>query len=122
QSLNCTAEFSFDRRYPPTINHPAEAEFCAQVLKDIVGEPNIVRDAPPSMGAEDFAFMLKHVPGCYVWIGNGNGDHRTSGHGLGPCMLHNASYDFNDNLLPLGASYWVKLATRRLAHEPVPPA
>ncbi len=120
QAMNCTAEFSFDRRYPPTINHPDEAEFCAQVLADIVGEHNVVRDAPPSMGAEDFAFMLKQVQGCYVWIGNGNGDHRVSGHGLGPCMLHNASYDFNDDLLPLGASYWVQLATRRLGQTPAP--
>jgi hippurate hydrolase len=62
------------------------------------------------MGAEDFAFMLQEVPGCYVWIGNGSGDHREVGHGLGPCMLHNGSYDFNDDLLPLGATYWVKLA------------
>ena len=62
------------------------------------------------MGAEDFAFMLQEKPGCYVFIGNGEGDHRSSGHGLGPCNLHNPSYDFNDALLPIGATYWVRLA------------
>jgi metal-dependent amidase/aminoacylase/carboxypeptidase family protein len=62
------------------------------------------------MGAEDFAFMLQEKPGCYVFIGNGEGGHRDSGHGLGPCNLHNPSYDFNDALLPLGATYWVRLA------------
>ncbi len=72
------------------------------------------------MGAEDFAFMLREKPGCYIWIGNGDGDHRLHGHGMGPCMLHNSSYDFNDELLPLGASYWVMLATRKLAQLSTP--
>jgi hippurate hydrolase len=69
----------------------------------------------PSMGAEDFAYMLQEKPGCYVFIGNGEGLHREEGHGLGPCNLHNPSYDFNDALLPIGASYWVKLAQTFLA-------
>ena len=63
----------------------------------------------PTMGAEDFAFMLQELPGCYVWIGNGMGEHRAHGHGLGPCMLHNGSYDFNDELLrwaaPIGSNW-----------------
>jgi len=115
QALNCSVQFDFHRRYPPTINNAGEAAFCAQVLQDIVGADKVERARAPSMGAEDFAFMLKEKPGCYVWIGNGHGDHRGSGHGLGPCMLHNSSYDFNDEVLPLGASYWVELARRRLA-------
>ena len=115
QAMNCSVDFVFDRRYPPTINNADEADFCAQVLSDIVGPGNIQKDKAPSMGAEDFAFMLLEKPGCYVWIGNGQGDHRTGGHGIGPCMLHNSSYDFNDEVLPLGASYWVELARRRLA-------
>ncbi|WP_397475926.1 M20 aminoacylase family protein [Pusillimonas sp.] len=115
QAMNCSVEFVFDRRYPPTINHADEAAFCVQVLKDIVGADRIQQNKAPSMGAEDFAFMLKEKPGCYVWIGNGHGDHRSGGHGLGPCMLHNSSYDFNDEVLPLGASYWVELARRRLS-------
>jgi hippurate hydrolase len=67
------------------------------------------------MGSEDFAFMLEKVPGCYVFIGNGEGDHRIAGHGLGPCHLHNPCYDFNDHLLPIGASYWAHLARAYLA-------
>jgi hippurate hydrolase len=69
------------------------------------------------MGAEDFSFMLQEVPGCYVWLGNGDGDHRSQGHGMGPCMLHNGSYDFNDALIPIGASYWAKLALDWLAQH-----
>ena len=62
------------------------------------------------MGAEDFSFYLLEKPGCYFLIGNGDGAHRLGGHGAGPCMLHNPSYDFNDELIPLGASMWVRLA------------
>ncbi len=109
-ALRCTTEFRFDRRYPPTINHPAETAFCTEVLQALVGEENLQTGVRPSMGAEDFAFMLQARPGCYVWIGNGNGGHRDAGHGLGPCTLHNGSYDFNDALIPLGAAYWVMLA------------
>jgi hippurate hydrolase len=74
-----------------------------------------VRDIEPAMTAEDFSFMLRERPGAYLWIGNGDGAHRESGHGAGPCMLHNASYDFNDDLIPLGATYWVRLAETFLA-------
>ena len=66
------------------------------------------------MGAEDFSYMLLAKPGAYCFIANGEGDHREIGHGGGPCMLHNPSYDFNDALIPLGASYWVQLANRWL--------
>ena len=108
-AMDCEAEFAFERLYPPTINHEKEAEFCARVMEGIVGPERVQERVQPSMGAEDFAFMLLEVPGCYVWIGNGSGDHRLTGHGLGPCNLHNGSYDFNDALLPLGATYWVRL-------------
>ncbi|WP_427183926.1 M20 aminoacylase family protein [Bordetella bronchialis] len=117
-ALACEVDFDFQRHYPPTINHRAEAAICADVLRELVGPDNVNDHVQPSMGAEDFAFMLQEIPGCYVWIGNGWGDHRTAGHGLGPCMLHNGSYDFNDELLGLGATYWVRLALARLArHE-----
>ena len=109
-AFGCKAGFDFDRRYPPTINDPGQAAFCAQVIRELVGEDRLRQDIRPSMGAEDFSFMLQEVPGCYVWLGNGDGDHRSQGHGMGPCMLHNGSYDFNDALIPVGASYWVKLA------------
>lgn len=109
-----TADFAFKRNYPPTINSAKEAEFCRQVMASIVGADN-VQAQEPTMGAEDFSYMLQAKPGCYAFIANGDGDHRDIGHGGGPCMLHNASYDFNDDLLPLGATYWVRLAERWLA-------
>jgi len=114
-ALDCEMRFEFHRNYPPTINHPAEAAFCADVLREIVGADHVNDHVQPTMGAEDFAFMLQEMPGCYVWIGNGTGEHRDAGHGMGPCMLHNGSYDFNDELLPLGATYWVQLARKWLA-------
>ena len=114
-AMDCEVEFTFQRNYPPTINHPDEAAFCADVMRDIVGDDKVNDHVQPTMGAEDFAFMLQELPGCYVWIGNGLGDHRAAGHGLGPCMLHNGSYDFNDDLLALGGTYWVQLALKRLA-------
>ena len=109
------AKFDFNWNYPPTVNDAGEAEFAATVMDDIVGADNVVRNIEPTMGAEDFAFMLKVKPGAYVFIGNGDGAHRIAGHGLGPCMLHNPSYDFNDELIPLGATYWVRLAQTFLA-------
>ncbi|MDP1531427.1 M20 aminoacylase family protein [Rhodoferax sp.] len=103
------ADFEFKRNYPPTINSAAEAEFARQVMAEIVGADQVLVQEP-TMGAEDFSFMLQAKPGCYAFIANGDGDHRALGHGGGPCMLHNPSYDFNDDLLPLGATYWVRLA------------
>ena len=108
-----SAEFEFRRNYPPTINSAAESDFCRQVMADIVGVDN-VQAQEPTMGAEDFSYMLQVKPGCYAFIANGDGDHRAIGHGGGPCMLHNPSYDFNDDLLPLGATYWVRLAEQWL--------
>ncbi|MDO8250070.1 MAG: M20 aminoacylase family protein [Rhodoferax sp.] len=102
-------EFEFVRNYPPTINSAREAGFARQVMASIVGEAN-VEVQEPTMGAEDFSYMLQAKPGCYSFIMNGDGAHRAMGHGGGPCMLHNASYDFNDELIPLGATYWVRLA------------
>ena len=101
--------FEFVRNYPPTINSAKEAEFARKVMASIVGDAN-VGTQEPTMGAEDFSYMLMAKPGCYAFIANGDGAHREMGHGGGPCMLHNPSYDFNDSLIPLGATYWVKLA------------
>ncbi|MFT0534238.1 M20 aminoacylase family protein [Castellaniella hirudinis] len=117
QALRCTADFQFSREYPATVNHPAETALCTQVLNDLVGADHVRTGVRPSMGAEDFAFMLQARPGCYLWIGNGEGDHRTPGHGAGPSTLHNSSYDFNDELIPLGAAYWVMLAHRFLGQH-----
>jgi len=97
----------YERRYPPTINAPRETAVAAAAIAKVVGEENVRTDLQPTMGAEDFAFMLQAKPGCYVWIGNGPGD--------GGCMLHNPRYDFNDDCLPIGASYWATLVEHVLA-------
>ena len=109
---NC--DFEFSRNYPPTINHDAETAFARAVMAEVVGTENVL-EFEPTMGAEDFSYFLQHKPGCYFVIGNGDGTHREGGHGMGPCMLHNPSYDFNDDLIPLGATLWVRLAERWLA-------
>jgi hippurate hydrolase len=113
-AFGASVAFEFHRNYPPLVNHPAQTAFAVEAMKAVVGEANVDANVEPSMGAEDFSFMLQEKPGCYVFIGNGEGDHRATGHGLGPCQLHNASYDFNDQLLPIGASYWVRLAEMSL--------
>jgi hippurate hydrolase len=115
QAFNCSVDIEFERNYPPLINHPVETAFAQKVIQDSFGHDQFVASTEPTMGAEDFAFMLEKVPGCYVFIGNGDGDHRALGHGMGPCHLHNPSYDFNDRLLPIGASYWVHLVRAFLA-------
>ena len=109
-AFGAKVEFNFKRNYPPLINHVKETAFAVEVLQDMVGATNVNAQVEPTMGAEDFAFMLQVKPGCYVFLGNGEGEHRDMGHGLGPCNLHNPSYDFNDDLLPIGATYWVRLA------------
>jgi hippurate hydrolase len=96
----------YERRYPPTVNAARETEICASVLERMVGQENVVR-VPPVMGSEDFAFMLQAKAGCYVFVGNGPGE--------GGCMLHNPHYDFNDEVLPIGASYWANLVEHILA-------
>ncbi len=112
------ADFTFHRNYPPTINHPRETEFVRQVMTGLVGAAQ-VHEFEPTMGAEDFSYFLLDKPGAYFLIGNGDGSHREGGHGMGPCMLHNPSYDFNDALIPLGATLWVRLAQAWLA-RPAP--
>ncbi|MFZ6645719.1 M20 aminoacylase family protein [Undibacterium sp. TJN25] len=114
-AFDAEVDFHFKRNYPPLINHAKETAFCVDVMRGVVGDAKVEAQVEPTMGAEDFAFMLQAKPGCYVFIGNGEGEHRDIGHGLGPCNLHNPSYDFNDDLLPIGATYWVRLAETYLA-------
>ena len=106
QTMGATATVKYERRYPPTINTAAETEIAASVAAEVVGDGNVHDDLMPSMGSEDFAFMLQKKPGSYVWIGNGSTE--------GGCMLHNPHYDFNDGVLPIGASYWAKLVETTL--------
>ena len=108
-AFEAQCDFELKRNYPPTINHPAETEFARKVMQEMVGAEN-VHEFEPTMGSEDFSYFLLEKPGCYFLIGNGDGTHREGGHGMGPCMLHNPSYDFNDELIPLGGSLWVRLA------------
>ena len=96
------------------MNHAAETAFVRRTLPTLAGAENLL-EFRPTMGAEDFSFFLLEKPGCYFLIGNGDGDHRDLHHGGGPCMLHNPSYDFNDALIPLGATAWVRLAEAWLA-------
>jgi hippurate hydrolase len=113
-AFDMECSFEFVRNYPPTINSEMEAAFARHVMAGVVGEEHVSAQEP-TMGAEDFAYMLMAKPGCYCFIANGDGAHRDMGHGGGPCMLHNPSYDFNDQLIPLGATYWVRLAEKWLA-------
>ena len=111
----CTAQITFTRASPPVVNHAGEARFAASVMREVVGDDLVTDDFPAVMGAEDFAHMLQARPGCYAFLGNGDGGHRLAGHGPGPCIIHNTSFDFNDAILPIGASYFVKLVERWLA-------
>jgi len=104
-SHDVRVNIEYRRGYPPTINTAAEAALCAEVAAALPG-CSVLTDARPSMGAEDFAFFLRHKPGCYVWIGNGPGE--------GGCTLHNPHYDFNDQIIPTGVNYWVELVRRLL--------
>jgi amidohydrolase len=113
-AFGATCTFEFERNYPPTVNHPAETSFAQQVMASIVGEAGVLMQEP-TMGAEDFSYMLQAVPGAYCFIGNGDGVHREIGHGEGPCTLHNPNYDFNDELIPLGGTYWVRLVEQWLS-------
>jgi hippurate hydrolase len=101
-----TANVWYERGYPPTVNTAKETEIAARTAIDVVGTANVDRDPTPTMGAEDFAFMLEQRPGCYIWIGNGPGENGR--------VLHSPHYDFNDEILPVGASYWARLVETTL--------
>jgi len=121
EAFATSCEFEFRRNYPPTVNHARETAFTREVLGELVGAENVA-EFEPTMGAEDFSYFLQEKPGCYFVIGNGDGTHRSAGHGGGPCMLHNPTYDFNDELIPLGGSMWVRLAERWLSSDPPLPS
>jgi len=102
-----TVEVDEAQRFPALINHAEATAFARQVAFDWLGEDGLIADMAPLTGSEDFAVMLERCPGCYLIIGNGDGE--------GGCMVHNPGYDFNDACLPLGASYWVRLVESFLA-------
>ena len=106
--FGASATVTFDRIYPATINTPDEAAFAGDVAESIVGAGNLVRNMEPSMGAEDFSFMLQAKPGAYLRLGQG---------GEGSCFLHNSRYDFNDDVLPLGSALHASLAEQAMPLE-----
>ncbi|WP_445679743.1 M20 aminoacylase family protein [Radicibacter daui] len=105
-AFGASAEVEYRRNYPPTINEKLATETAARAATRVVGEENVLRDLAPSMGGEDFAFMLEAKPGNYIWLGQAGGP--------SACNVHNPKYDFNDALLPLGASYWAALVEETL--------
>jgi len=102
------AEVRVHPRYPATVNSDAETDLAAFAAARVVGASRVHRDLPPSMAAEDFAYMLERRPGCYAWIGNGLSEPDAG--------LHGAHYDFNDAILSTGAAYWVRLVEHALPH------
>jgi hippurate hydrolase len=119
QAHGCSAEIFFRRASPPVVNHVREARFAAEVMREVAGASGVDENYPAVMGAEDFAHMLRVKPGCYAFIGNGDGSHRLPDHGAGPCIIHNTSFDFNDEIIPIGASYFVRLVQRWLAQPAI---
>ena len=99
-----TADVAYRRGYPVTFNHAEETDFAADVASRVAGPKSVKTDAPPHMGAEDFSYMLEKRPGAFIFIGNGD-----------TATLHNPAYDFNDEAIPYGVSYWVTLAETALA-------
>ena len=99
--------FAFEHRYPATVNTEEEAHLSGRIAQKISGNAMVNLSPTPSMGSEDFAYMLQEKPGSYIWIGNGDGE--------GSCMIHNPGYDFNDEILPIGATYWVEMAEEILS-------
>ncbi|MEY4266524.1 MAG: hypothetical protein RIS90_1059 [Pseudomonadota bacterium] len=106
ESLGVHATIDYQRDYPVLVNTSAETELARQVGIELVGEERVTRQGRPLTGSEDFAFMLEHCPGSYLIIGNGAGE--------GNCMVHNPGYDFNDDILPVGAAFWALLTQRYL--------
>ena len=99
-----SAEIDYRRKYPVTSNHPGETAFAAKIAAEIVGADHVDENTPPLLGAEDFSYMLEARPGAFILVGNGDS-----------AGLHSPHFDFNDELIPLGASYWARLVERRLA-------
>jgi hippurate hydrolase len=110
EAMGCSAEISYSRGYPATINSAREAQFAARVGEHVFGKGNVITEHEPTMGGEDFSYMLQARPGAYVFLGQGGG----TGGEAGPCFLHNPRYDFNDEVIPLGAGYLAALVEEAL--------
>jgi hippurate hydrolase len=106
EALGATAEIKYSRGYPATVNSPREAAFAARVGERVFGKGKVLTEVDPTMGGEDFSYMLQAVPGAYIWLGQGGGP--------GGCFLHNPNFDFNDEVIPLGAGYLAALVEESL--------
>jgi len=104
QAYSAKSEIIYTKKYPPTINSKKESNFASNVAKELVGNENVFENIDPSMGGEDFSYMLNEKPGSYLYIGQGDEKHKSH--------LHTTKYDFNDNLLPIGVNFWVKLVQK----------
>ena len=112
RAFGARGDITFHAICPALVNHPAETLIAAAAAAEVVGEANVDSQYPPTMGSEDFAFMLQARPGSYIFIGNGEGE--------GGCLLHSAHYDFNDTIIPLGVSYWCRLVEALLPKRGCP--
>ncbi len=106
EAFGADIAFAFNHGYPTTVNHDAETEIAAGVAAQVVGEENVRRDVSPVMGGEDFSYMLNQRPGAYLWVGQSGGP--------SSCSVHNPRYDFNDAILPIGASFFATMVETRL--------
>jgi len=111
QAYACTAQVEIEHTVPATINHPHPTALCRDAILQWLGAKWLDDAFAPTMGAEDFAFMLQAVPGCYLMLGNGSGN---AGSSATVCGLHNPGYDFNDAIAVVGAAYWVRLVSHCL--------
>lgn len=109
-SQGISAEVTYTRNYPPLVNSSEETEIARRAAAKVVGDANVNADTERVMGSEDFSYMLQARPGNYIMVGNGDGE-------VGGCMVHNPRYDFNDEILAVGASYWVELARELLPQQ-----
>ena len=114
QSLGVLAHIDYKRDYPVLVNTAAETELARQVGTELLGAERVTRQGRPLTGSEDFAFMLEHCPGSYFMIGNGAGEGTGDSAAAHACMVHNPGYDFNDDILPVGAAFWALLTQRYL--------
>jgi hippurate hydrolase len=114
QSLGVLAHIDYKRDYPVLVNTAAETELARQVGTELLGAERVTRQGRPLTGSEDFAFMLEHCPGSYFMIGNGAGEATGDSAVAHACMVHNPGYDFNDDILPVGAAFWALLTQRYL--------
>jgi len=109
EALGCTFEWRYEHRFPPTVNSATETDIAAAAAKAVCGEDQVDTEVEMVTGSEDFGYMLEEKPGCYAFIGNGPGE--------GGCMLHSPRFDFNDRIIPIGASYFVRLVEDQLGVE-----